>query len=188
MPVEFVLFQFGGSGYFGSIVNMINQFGFFLYLFPFLLALAIFWGILNQFASDKLGKGPTALVSLILALFVMLFASFNPAIVGFFANLSGTGLIIGSGILLVIIFLGLAGVKLEEGTGAKHWKTALVLFLILVAILAFLGAGAGQFGLFPSFAGNPQFIAFLFFIVIIGLALWMMTNSGGEGGKKEEGK
>lgn len=180
MPAEFVLFQFGGSGgAFQTIIQTANNLGFFLYLFPFLLALAIFWGILSWSVKDRLGKGPTALVSLILAFFVMLYSSVNTFIVQFFANLSGAGLIIGSGILLVIIFLGLAGVKLEEGPG-KHWKPALVLFMIFIAVLVFFGAGAGTFGLFPGFTTDPQFVTLMFFIVIIGVALWLMTQESGD--------
>ena len=174
--------QFGGGGAFTQIIQTANNLGFFLYLFPFLLALAIFYGILTWSVGKRIGKGPTALISIILAFFVMLYSSFNIGIVGFFANLSGAGLIIGSGILLIIIILGIAGFELETSFSG-HWKTALILFLILIGILAFVGAGAGQFGLFPGFANDPQFVTLIFFIVIIALALWFLSKSGpAEGG------
>ena len=181
MASEFVLFQLGGgSGVFRDILQTADNLGFFLYLFPFLLALAIFFGILNWSVGERLQRGPTALISIILAFFVMLYSSFNTFIVSFFANLSGAGLVIGSGILLVIIFLGLAGFKLQDVFKEGHAKWAFVLFIIFIGILAFIGAGAGQFGLFPGFANDPQFITLIFFIVIIALAMWMMASGGKE--------
>jgi len=183
MPLDVVLAQFGG-GAFQNILQTAGNLGFFLYLFPFLLALAIFYGILSWAAGERLGKGPTALISIILAFFVMLYSSYNLFIVDFFSRLSGAGLVLGSGILLVIIILGIAGFKLENALGTGHWKTAVVLFLILIGILAFVGAGAGRFGLFPGFANSSEFVTLIFFIAIIALAMWFLTSQGPSGGEK----
>src|SRR4030042_3663966 len=97
---------------FENLFVTMQNLGMFQYLFPFLLALAIFYGILFWAMGERLKKGPTALISIILAFFVMLYANINPMIVGFFTTLGGTTLIIASGLVVIAIFLGLAGFKL----------------------------------------------------------------------------
>ena len=81
------------AGIFETILGSWTQLGFFQYLFPFLLALAIMYGILKWATGDRLGKSSTALISLILSFFVMLFAGSNPQIVGFLTLVSGSCII-----------------------------------------------------------------------------------------------
>ena len=103
-----VIFQIGiGFGGFQQMIQNMVSLGFFQFLFPFLLALAIFYGLLRWALPDQLPNSATGLVSLILAFFVMLFASANPGIVEFFKDISGWALIAGTGILFLVILLGL---------------------------------------------------------------------------------
>lgn len=171
--------------------NMQNM-GFFLLLFPFLLSLAIFYGILyyvfysGDEASRKLPKSAIALISIILAFFVMLFSSQNPSIVLFFSQLTGAGLIVGSGILFVAVLLGLMGFKIENLTNkdfAGKGRWVFIIGVIVIGILLFFGAGGNTFGLVPDFAMNGEFLTALFVIGIIGLAVWWL---GSEGEKKSD--
>ena len=178
-----LLFQVGSV--FPNITQNLQNMGFFLYLFPFLLALAIFYGILYWvFCSGekpKLPKSAVALISIILAFFVMLYSSWNAAIVLFFTNLSGAGLIIGSGILFIAILLGLMGFNIERLTqkdeaGRGRW--IFVIGVLVIGILIFFGAGGASFGLIPEWSDNGEFLTALFVIAIIGLAVWWLGSEG----------
>ncbi|UCD07217.1 MAG: hypothetical protein JSW41_05330, partial [Candidatus Aenigmatarchaeota archaeon] len=114
-----VLFQ---GGLLQQMLQNMQYMGFFLYLFPFLLALAIFYGVLSWSLGERLPKSARGLVSIIIAFFVMLYSSWNVWIVTFFAEYFGAGLVLACGILVVAILLGLAGYKIEDlfkGTYSK---------------------------------------------------------------------
>jgi hypothetical protein len=167
------------------VINMQNM-GMFQYLFPFILALALFYGILEWSLGGRVKKGPIGLISVVLAFFVMLFASTNPMISGFFANLGGMTLIIGSGILVIIILLGLAGFQLNKVFEKGYMMWFFVFVLILIGLIIFFGAGGGYFVNVPSFFINSDFTTVVLVIVIIALAMWFMTRSEGEEKPKEE--
>ena len=63
------------DGIFGTLVQNMASLGFFQFLFPFLLALAIIYGLLTFALKDRLPKSAMALISLILAFFVMIYSS-----------------------------------------------------------------------------------------------------------------
>ena len=171
---------------FGTFVNSMQSIGIFQYLFPFLLALAIIYGALMYALGDKLKKGPVGLISIVLSFFVMLYASSEPMIVGFFATLGGTTLIVASGILVIVVLLGLAGFKLHEVFEGKYMKWFLVFAIILIGLIVFFGASGGNFINVPGFIINSDFTVFIIVIVIIALAMWFMTQEGGGEKPKEE--
>ncbi|HJW97301.1 MAG TPA: hypothetical protein VJ485_04030 [archaeon] len=167
------------------VINMQNL-GMFQYLFPFLLALAIFYGVLMWAIGDRIKKGPVGLISIVLAFFVMLYANTNPMIAGFFANLGGMTLIIGSGILVIAILLGLVGFKLNEVFSGKYSKWFLVFAVIIIGLIIFFGASGGSFLSVPSFFINSDFTTAIIVIVIIAVAMWFMTQGEGGGEKPKE--
>jgi len=181
-----VLFQIGGAA-FPQILQTLQGMGFFLYLFPFLLSLAIIYGVLTfAFGGEKkiLPKSAIGLIAIIFSFFVMLYSSFNIGIVTFFANLTGAGLIVGSGILFVAILLGLVGFdigKLTGGEGSSKWVW--ILGVMVIALLIFFAAGADQFGLVPKWANSSEFLTLIFFVIVIALAMWWLGAAGeGRGG------
>ncbi|MBI4020644.1 MAG: hypothetical protein HY369_00205 [Candidatus Aenigmarchaeota archaeon] len=178
-----VLFQIGvGFGGFQQMLSNMVSLGFFQFLFPFLLALAIFYGVIKFAAGDRLPKSAAGLVSLILAFFVMLFASVNPGIVSFLQNISGAGLVAGTGILFLIILLGLLGFKTETIFAPSGWKWIFVLFIVAAALLIFFGAGAGF--LLPSASISSDWWTIIFFIVILAVVMFFLRDEGSGGGAK----
>lgn len=174
MP-EMVLFQM-----FPQMLQNLENMGFFLYIFPFLLSLAITYGVLSAFAKDRLEKSARSLISIVFSFFVMLYSSWNPGIVTFFASLSGAGLIIASGLLFLLVILGMVGFDVKNlFMEEKKIKWPAVLILVFLFILIFFGAGAGNFIPLPSWSGSSELWTAIFFIVIVGLAMWWM-------GAKEE--
>lgn len=180
-----LLFQAGGV--FPDILQNMQNMGFFLYLFPFLLALAIFYGVLHFALSTddgklRIPKSGIGLISIILAFFVMLYSSWNTGIVAFFANLGGAGLIVGSGILFAAILLGLMGFRISDmvsDKAGKRFKWVFILGVLLIAILLFFGAGGAYFGLIPSWSNQGEFWTVVFFVVIVGLAVWWLGEGNG---------
>ena len=181
-----VLFQIGvGFGSFPQIIQNMTSLGFFQFLFPFLLALGIFYGILKWGLHKKFPNSAIGLISLILSFFVMLFASANPGIVGFLQNISGTGLIVGTGILFLIVLLGLTGFSisdiLDKGKEEKGKSGYIVLLLAILAIVIVLFFGAGTYFMLPGVYIGSDFWTVIFFVVILAIVLWAM----GKGGESE---
>jgi hypothetical protein len=176
-----VLFQLGGAGL-GQMVQNLQSMGVFLYILPFLLALAIFYGAISIAFKDKMQKSAMGLISIVLAFFVMLYSAWNPTIVMFLASLSGSGLLIASGVLFVIIVFSLIGFDFKtiflgkEGKGV-NWIS--VLAVVFVFILIFFGAGAGNLLPLPSWSGSSELWTAIFFIAVIGMAMWWMTRKEG---------
>jgi hypothetical protein len=165
---------------FETIVQNMQQMGFFQYLFPFLLSLAILYGLLQWALGDKIkSKSALGLVSLILSFFVMLFVSANPGIVTFLMNISGYWLIVGCGLLFVIVLLGFVGIKAESDfiTKSKYGQWTLLLVVVLIGILIFFGAGGQALIGMPSWAFSSELWTIVFFVVILAIVLLMM---GGE--------
>ena len=161
---------------FDNLVISMQNLGMFQYLFPFLLALAIFYGALMWAAGERLKKGPVGLISIVLSFFVMLYANTNPMIVGFFATLGGTTLIVASGILVIVVLLALAGFQLDKVFTGTYSKWLLIFALILIGLIIYFGAGGGSFVNVPSFFISSDFTAMIVVIAIIALAMWFMTK------------
>ena len=165
-----------------SFLSTLQQIGIYQFLFPFLLALAIFYGTLMYALGDKLKKGPVGLISIVLAFFVMLFAATNPQIVPFLAVLTGTTGMVAVGVLMIVVLLALAGFKLDTLFGGSHAKWVLALVLIGIGILLFMGAGGNT--ILPSIFISSDITAGIIVIAIIAIAMWFMTR--GEGGEKKD--
>ena len=161
---------------FDNLVISMQSLGMFQYLFPFLLALAVFYGVLMYAMGDRIKKGPVGLISIILAFFVMLYANTNPMIVNFFATLGGTTLIVACGILVIAILLGLVGFRLNEVFGGKYSKWFLVFAIIIIGLIIYYGAGGGYLVNVPAFFISSDFTAVIIVIVIIAVAMWFMTR------------
>ena len=161
---------------FDNLVISMQSLGMFQYLFPFLLALGVFYGVLMWAIGDRVKKGPVGLISIVLAFFVMLYANTNPMIVGFFANLGGMTLVVASGILVIAILLGLAGFKLDAVFKGDYSKWILVFAIIIIGLIIFFGASGSSLLSVPSFFINSDVSAAIIVIAIIAVAMWFMTR------------
>lgn len=172
---------------FDTIINNMQNMGFFQYVFPFLLSLAILYGLMTWVLKDRMPKSAISLISLILSFFVMLFVSANPGIVGFLMNISGYWLIAGSGILFVMLLLGLVGVKTEEQFLKSEWgKWVLILFIIAIGLVIFFAAGGNLLVGTPSWSVSSEMWTIVFFVVILAVVLLMMGREGGSSGGGEK--
>jgi len=174
------------------IQNMMNL-GFFQFLFPFLLALAIVYGLLSWALKEQFPPSARGLISLIIAFFVMLFSSWNYYVINFFATISGEFLVVAVGFILIVMLLAITGTKPQDLMKNEKAKWILILLVVFIGIVIFFGAGAAWLIPIPTGMMTSQFWTVLFFIVILALVFWFMGKeegggSGGSGGEQKEGK
>src|SRR3972149_11152293 len=118
---------------FSLLVGNLNSLGFFGFLFPWIFAFAIFYGLLTKakvFDNAKV----VGVLSLVAAFFVIGFG--GPFLAGFFVNLFGYATIIIAGILVIVLFLAMSGgdaVKIlgdNKGVAAVLVGIGIVVFFI----------------------------------------------------------
>ncbi|MBI4173934.1 MAG: hypothetical protein HY519_04405 [Candidatus Aenigmarchaeota archaeon] len=183
MPVLAVmpaLFQFSLS--MDQFLANMQRLGFFQFLLPFLLSLAIIYGVLRYAFKDKIEKSALGLIAIVLSFFVMLFAAGNSNIVSFLTNLSGGGVIIASGILMFVVFLGLIGTKPDEllkGENIKGFGWALIAAVILIALGLFSGSMGSVISFVPGISSD--LLTVLLFIGLLAIAMWYLGKEEEEG-------
>ncbi len=155
---------------FNSFMANLNNMGFYDFVFPWILFLLIFYGIVVKapFLPDNKKNQISIIIASILSLFTVNFVPMG----GFLAKLFGaTGIYI-AGILVVILFLGMGGWKLDSFN-----KYAVGGVLILLAILVLAGSG------FPLIAISSNMWTIIFVVALLGAAILFLeeeTPSGGE--------
>jgi len=161
---------------FPAMILGLEKIGVFLYLFPFLLTLAVTYGILSYSLEKQLERSARALISIVMGFFVMLFSLWNPGIVVFFANAFGFTLIVGAGLLVIIILLGLIGIKFEDLTKNEKAKWLFTGTLILIGIIIFaVSAGSAIFG--TDFLASSEILAIVLMLAILGFSAWFISQT-----------
>jgi hypothetical protein len=161
---------------FPSMILGLDKIGIYLYLFPFLLTLAIVYGILSYSLEKQLEKSARAVISIVMGFFVMLFSMWNPGIVTFFANAFGFTMITGAGMLVIIILLGLIGIKPEDITKNEKAKWVFIATLTLTGIIIFaVSAGSAIFG--QDFLQSTEIWTIVLLVAILGFSGWFMSQT-----------
>ena len=157
---------------FEVLVSNLNQLGFFGFLLPWIFIFAVAFGILVK--SKVLGedKRVDAVVSIVLAFFVVGFG--GPFLADFFVSLFGIAAMIIEGILVLVLFMGVAGISLDK---ISDNKAVLVFFVGLALVLFFVALG----GLFVRVSNDTA--ATILIIIVLAAAVALITGVGG--GKKD---
>jgi len=163
---------------FSPMILGLQELGIYLYLFPFLLTLAIVFGVLSYALKEQLPTSARGVISIIIAFFVMLFSVWYPGIVVFFANLFGFGLIAGSGLLLIVILLAFMGIKPADIASNEKAKWTFTAALIFIALLITAAAvGTAMFGT-AALLQTSEFWTIIFFVIILALVMLFFGKSG----------
>ncbi|RLI98525.1 MAG: hypothetical protein DRO99_00510 [Candidatus Aenigmatarchaeota archaeon] len=167
-----------------TMLNNLVTMDFFQLLFPFLLTLAIVYGVLIKGFEDRLGKGPIGLISILIAFFVMLYSSMYSWLWQWLTNISGVWLGIAMAILFLLITLALVGIK---DLTSLNWKSAIIVLIVLyILAVGFLGAAPfGGFGL-GSIVFNSELWTIVAFVIILAVVMWFLSREGSGGGDKKE--
>jgi len=139
-----------------------------------LLTLAVVYGILSHVNLPQ-SKPARGVISIVAAFMVLFAAAAGPAAI-FIENIVVSGIVIAFGLLIVMIFLEITGAK-EGGAHifTKHPKFFGIAIIIL-AILIFIGAGGLGILNLPAIRITDPIIAILFFLAIMGMAIWVLMK------------
>ncbi|OYT56139.1 MAG: hypothetical protein B6U68_03775 [Candidatus Aenigmarchaeota archaeon ex4484_14] len=159
-----------GLGIFATLIQNLNNMGFYGFVLPWLLVFAIVYAILQKTKvfGDQ-AKNINGLIALIFAFFVTGYA--GDAVGNFFINIFGGSSIIFGGILVFLLFGGMLGFKIDEDTN----KNVIGLVAVIIAILLFLAVGG------PSVAGirlTDEMMGAIFMVLVVAFAVMFIT--GGE--------
>jgi len=162
-------------GIFDQMLTNLVGMDFFSVLFPFLLALAIFYAVLMWALKERLGKGPISLISIILAFFVMLFAKQIPGLSYMITAGAGWTLAIACIVLFMIIIFGLFGIKPEEIK--NKWVEVIIVLVIIYIIISLLWGGMPGFFINIPWLGNySDMWTIILFIAIIAIAWHFLSK------------
>ncbi len=162
----------------GSLIDSLRAIGFQLVLL-WLLTLAIVYGILSHVDIPK-SMSARSVISIVSA-FMVLLAAAAVQVAVFVSNLITAGIAIAFGIMILMIFLELAGAKVgDQHIFAKHprfFGGAIVILLIFV----FLGLGGGALLNLTGFAirVDTVVIAIILFLVVMVAAIWVLMKEPG---------
>ncbi len=169
--------------------NLVNM-EFFQLLFPFLLALAISYGIMSVALKGKMHKSAMGLIAIIISFFVMLYSSWEPGLFYWLTNVSGVWLLVGSALLFLVIILGLLGIKPEMlwGDQKNKWVIAVIIIIIIYILVAAIW-GTTPFGFSWGFGYmfDSQVFTIIFFIIVLAIVMWFLTREGEAPKKQQEG-
>lgn len=150
---------------FELLVQNLNALGFFGFLLPWIFMFTVAFGLLVK--SKVLGddKRVAAVVSLVLAFFIVGFG--GPFLANFFVSVVGMAAVVLVGILAVVLFISMAGIPIEDLAKNKAVLAALIGIGIVIFVVA-LGAWA--------VVVDPTTIAIVLMIIIMALTFAFVTK------------
>ncbi len=154
-------------GPFELLVSNLNQLGFFGFLLPWVFMFVVSYGLLTR---TKLFENPkiTGVLSLVLAFFVVGFG--GPFLAGFFTNLFGYAAVIIAGILVVVLFITMAGGNITKVFDNKGVAALLAGIGIIVFFIAIGGSGIVL---------SDSVLGIVFIIIVMAVAVYFIAGSGG---------
>lgn len=157
----------------GQMVQNLEEFGFFAYILPWLLTLAVTFGILEHYEVPK-SVSARGVIALVIAFLVL---PVGGLIAPFLQSLVKGFVVLAAGILVAIIFVEMLGFKAGgevENVFEQH-HTSFGVIMIILGILVFIGAG-GLSLLNIRMQVSSELITLLFFLGIITIGVWFITS------------
>lgn len=153
-----------------SMMGNLNHVGAFDIFLPWLLFLAIIYAIISKHEVFGTEVSVQGIISILLSFFIV-----NYALPPYFlTNLFGIMGMFIAGIVVLILLLGMAGIKLDELFG-KDNKTALALAIAVVAVLIFIGVGGTT-----AFGISEEALITLGFFAIMAAAVVLLGKGNGD--------
>ncbi len=169
----------------GGTIGFMTDLGVYDVILPFLLVFAIVFAILEKtkiFGVEKVDgqtitrKNINAMVGFVMAFFVI----GSSKLVGLINTVASQVFLL---LLLVILFLMLAGIMQKEGEYElnEKWKKTLLPVLFLVIVLIFLNALGWLKDVydFLSKYWNSEGVTSIILLLLVAAFVWWITNSGG---------
>ena len=155
---------------FDILFGNLRYLGFFDFLLPWALFTAITYGLLVK--SEVFGKEASlnGTIAIVVSFFIINYTAIGLQLGPFFTNLFGIMAIVMGGLLVALLFLGMAGVKVEDIAGGN--KTVIAIILAFIALIVFLSVG-GSTGWVSV---DNDTIATMFMIIVMALAVMFIGS------------
>ena len=149
---------------FSVLVANLNSLGFFGFLLPFVFIFAVVYALLmkGKFIDDQKIIG---VLSLVFAFFVVGYG--GPMLANFFVNLFGLATLILAGILIIVLFIAMAGGDASKVLSGKPAVAVLVGIGIIIFAVAAGGLGV---------AVSDSVIGIIFVIIVLAIAIMFVTG------------
>ncbi len=169
-----------------GLQNTLKSMGFYDFVLPWLLAFSIVFGILQTVMIFKKGTGTNeksntsvdAVIALAVAFYLTIFTPYSGFLSSFFSKLFGSSIIILSGVLMLLMFVGIFGFKSEDVFHGTKSKMVIVIVALILAALFLINASSGVFSFGNGQLVNGETLTVLAFFGMIGAIIWFVVNDG----------
>ena len=150
---------------FEVLVANLNSLGFFGFLLPWVFIFVVSYGLLSK--TNVLGEDLriNAVLSIVLAFFVTGFG--GPALANFFTTIFGVAAAVLAGILVLVLFMGMAGIGIEEIAKRRSVQVTLV----GIAVIVFAVAAGGW-----SIVVRSDVIAIVLVLIVLAASVAFITK------------
>ncbi len=156
---------------FSNMLRTLESLGFVDFVLPWLLFLAVFYGVLQGKKTISEESSVNGVIAIVAAFLVAFIAR------GFlYTRIFGTMGVVAAGLLIVLVFLAMFGLKPEELFG-EH-KTALA--VTLGAIVLFIFISAGGLGAFGSAIDSDTLMTIFILLTMVAAVAFIGGGKGGE--------
>ena len=163
-----------GSSPFDIMLGNMNRLKIFDFFLTWLLFFAIMFAVLRK--SEVFGGeiSVNGVIAFVVSFFIINYTPVGTTLGAFFSSLFGLAAVIVAGLLVGILFLGMAGIKPNEIFG-KDNKTPLAVLLGFLALISFISVGGLNF-----FNLSSDLMMTLAMIMIMLFAVMFIAKGGGE--------
>lgn len=148
---------------FEILIGNLRQIGFYDFLLPFILFMAIIYGLLKKYEPVGDETSVNATIAVAASFFII---NYTPLGL-FFTQSFGMASMIIAGLLVLILFAGMVGINIADVFEGN--KTVSVIALLLIAVVIFLGARGAELMKSPSWEVTTTIV--MLFAMIIAVAL-----------------
>ncbi len=174
---------------FVQLQNVLRAAGFYDFILPWLLAFSVSFGILQTVQifkkADKSNTSVDAIIAIVIAFYLTIFTPFPGFLSSFFSKLFGSSIIVLSGVLVLLMFVGIFGLKSDTFTQDPKVKFGILIVALIAAGLLFFNAQAGVFSFGDIRVAGGELLTLLVFLGIIGAVIYFVVQGGGEGDAQE---
>jgi hypothetical protein len=164
------------------MIKGLEQAGFFAYVLPFLLTLAVTYGILEHYDMPR-SKSARAVISLMLAFMVLPTAGL---IAPFLYGVAKGLVVVAAGILMAVIFVEILGYKAggKQNIFEAHPRSFGIILIFIAALVFIAAGGLGLLGINIPRLVMPRIsedlLAMFFFLAVIALGIWWIAAKEGK--------
>lgn len=163
-----------------ALQTTLKAMGFYDFVLPWLLAFAMVFGILQTVKIFKKGDASNtsvdAVIGLVVAFYLTLFTPYSGFLSSFFSKLFGSSIIVLSGVLVLLMFIGIFGFKSETLFHGTKAKMAVVALALVLAGGLFINANVGVFSFGGTNFDSGEIMTFLVFFGIIAAVIWFVVK------------